>query len=202
MAWWIIVGIVLAVFWLIGQIPVGVDAAYDKAFSLKLKIWFFPILLFPAKKKAKQKPKAKKPTAKKPKPDKKPQPKPDFDTLLSYAELALELLGDLRKKLVLNDLSLHVYFGGEDPAEQAIGYGRAWAVIGALLPILENTFVIKKRDIAPKMVSDPKKLQFDGRIVLTITIGRSISLALHALLGYFKIKDVKKGEENNESSSV
>ena len=76
MSGWAVFGMVLAVFALIGCIPVGVDASYrENELALRLKIWLFRLLklqVLPAKeKKKKPKPKAKKPAAKKP--DAKPE---------------------------------------------------------------------------------------------------------------------------------
>lgn len=194
MPWWMIVLIVLAALFLIGLIPVGVDASFDGKLLVKLKIWFFPVVLIPAKPK-KKKPKKAKAGEEKPseKPEKQKQPL-TFEKLLSYANLGKELLGDLREKLVLDYLCVHVRFGGSDPAQQAIAYGRAWAAIGILMPVLEQTFTIRKRDVEPRMVSSEKKTDFDARIVLSITISKAVSLGLHALLGYLKLQDKKKGE--------
>lgn len=73
MSGWAVFGIVLAVFVLIGCIPVGVDASYrENGLALRLKIGLFKLQVLPAKeKKKKPKPKAKKPVANKP--DAKPE---------------------------------------------------------------------------------------------------------------------------------
>ena len=73
MSGWAVFGMVLAVFALIGCIPVGVDASYrENELALRLKIWLFRVQVLPAKeKKKKPKPKAKKPAANKP--DAKPE---------------------------------------------------------------------------------------------------------------------------------
>ena len=67
MSGWVVLGIVLAVFVLIGCIPVGVDARYhENALALRLKIGFFTMQVLPAKpKKKKAEAKKKKPAAKK-----------------------------------------------------------------------------------------------------------------------------------------
>lgn len=61
MSGWAVFGIVLAVFVLIGCIPVGVDASYrENGLALRLKIGLFKLQVLPAKeKKKKPKPKAK-----------------------------------------------------------------------------------------------------------------------------------------------
>lgn len=67
MSGWVVLGIIVLVFVLIGCIPVGVDASYhENALALRLKIGFFTMQVLPAKpKKKKAEAKKKKPAAKK-----------------------------------------------------------------------------------------------------------------------------------------
>lgn len=52
MSGWAVFGIVLAVFVLIGCIPVGVDASYrENGLALRLKIGLFKLQVLPAKEK-------------------------------------------------------------------------------------------------------------------------------------------------------
>ena len=140
MSGWAVFGIVLAVFVLIGCIPVGVDASYrENGLALRLKIGLFKLQVLPAKeKKKKPKPKAKKPAANKP--DAKPEkpkkqgsmPKLTLSDILALADLACDTLGNLRRKLRVEVLVLHVTLDGSDPAKAAMLYGRVWAALGAL----------------------------------------------------------------------
>ena len=55
MSGWVVLGIIVLVFVLIGCIPVGVDARYqENAFALRLKIGFFTMQVLPAKPKKKK----------------------------------------------------------------------------------------------------------------------------------------------------
>ena len=138
MSGWFVLGIIAAVFVLIGCIPVGVDARYhENALALRLKIGFFTMQVLPAKPKKKKaeakkkKPAAKKQDAKPAKPKKQFQmPKLTLQDILALADLACDTLGNLRRKLRVEVLVLHVTLGGSDPAKAAILYGRAWALIG------------------------------------------------------------------------
>ena len=79
MSGWVVLGIIVLVFVLIGCIPVGVDASYhENALALRLKIGFFTMQVLPAKpKKKKAEAKKKKSAAKKQ--DAKPaKPKKQF----------------------------------------------------------------------------------------------------------------------------
>lgn len=58
---------------------------------------------------------------------------------MQLLDIVLDTLGDLRRKLRVNELTLYVRIGGsDDPAKAAMGYGRAWAAIGAITPSLER----------------------------------------------------------------
>ena len=94
----------------------------------------------------------------------------------------------------VDELTLHVVFGSDDPARAAMDFGRAWAVIGALTPAIDRLFVIKKRDICPILDYTIDKMIVDAHLVLTITIGRALALGLKAGAGFLKLlNDSKKG---------
>ena len=195
MSGWFVLGIVLAVFVLIGCIPVGVDASYhENALALQLKIGLFTMQVLPVKPQKKKAVSSKKKSAAN-KPDAKPvrtkkqlqMPKLTLQDILALADLACDTLGNLRRKLRVEVLVLHVTLGGSDPAKAAILYGRAWALIGMLNPKLEQLFVIKKRDIQPILDYNEKEMKVDAHLALTITIGRAISLAGRAGVRFLKL---------------
>ena len=200
--WWMTLLVIFAVLVLIGCIPVGVDARYsaDGVF-LTAKLGPFLLQLLPQK--PKKKPKKRKPQQKQPKKtpakaepqEKKPNPllSGGVDGLMQLLYLAFDTLGDLRRKLRVNELTLYVLIGGaDDPAKAAMGYGRAWAAIGAITPSLERLFVIKKRDIRPALDYTISNTQIDAHLVTTITIGRSLALALRAGIRFLKILNERK----------
>lgn len=199
--WWMTLLVIFAVLVLIGCIPVGVDARYGAdGIFLAAKIGPFRLQLLPQKPKKKKKKPAKKqqpaakPAKKKPA-EKKQNPllSGGVDGLLQLLGLAFDTLGDLRRKLRVNALMLHVTVpGGDDPAKAAMNYGRAWAAIGALTPAVERLFVIKKRDIQPELNYNETQMKVDAHLVTTITIGRSLALALRAGVGFLKILNERK----------
>ena len=195
MSGWFVLGIIAAAFVLIGCIPVGVDARYhENALALRLKIGLFKLQILPAKpKKKKATPKKEKSApknaaAKPAKPKKQFQmPKLTLQDILALVDLACDTLGNLRRKLRVEVLVLHVTLGGSDPAKAAILYGRAWAGIGMLTPKLDRLFVIKKRDIQPILDYNEKEMKVDAHLALTITIGRAVSLAARAGVRFLKL---------------
>ena len=200
--WWMTLLVIFAVLVLIGCIPVGVDARYS-ADGVFLTAQLGPFLLQLLPQKPKKKPKERKPQQKQPKKtpakaepqEKKPNPllSGGVDGLMQLLDLAFDTLGDLRRKLRVNELTLYVLIGGADePAKAAMGYGRAWAAIGAITPSLERLFVIKKRDIRPALDYTISNTQIDAHLVTTITIGRSLALALRAGIRFLKILNERK----------
>lgn len=200
MSGWVVFGIVIAVFVLIGCIPVGVDARYmENELSLRLKIGLLKMQILPAKPK-KAAPKKEKKTAKKAAASQKPEkpkkkasmPKLTLSDILALVNLTCDTLGDLRRKLRVEVLTLHVVLGGDDPAKAAMQYGGAWAAIGMLNPKLDQLFVIKKRDIQPILDYNEKEMSISAQLALTITIGRALSLGLKAGARFLKLWINKK----------
>ena len=94
--------------------------------------------------------------------------------------VGLEALGSFRKKLVLEKLDLHLAVGGTDPAETAIFYGRVWAGLGNLVPMLERAFILKKRSIYAQLSPAPDKIQVEVETRLRYRIGQLIGIAFKA----------------------
>ena len=168
---------------------------------LAVKIWLFPPAAPAAKTEKEEKTsqkgcsKAKKASAGKTGREKKPNPllSGGVDGILELLDLGVQTLGDLRRKLRVEELTLHVCIGGsDDPAAAAMRYGRAWAAIGAITPALDRLFVIKKRDIQPALDYNETSMKVDARLITTITIGRSLALALHAGVRFLKILNQRK----------
>lgn len=192
--WWMTLLAIFAALVLIGCIPVGVDARYNaEGVFLAAKLGPIRLQFLPQKPKKKKKPE--KAPEKAASQEKKPNPilSGGVDGILQLLDIVLDTLGDLRRKLRVNELTLYVHIGGsDDPAKAAMGYGRAWATIGAITPSLERLFVIKKRDIRPALDYTISNTQVDAHLVTTITIGRSLALALRAGIRFLKILNERK----------
>ena len=196
--WWMTLLAIFAALVLIGCIPVGVDARYNaEGVFLAAKLGPIRLQLLPQKpkKKKKQQKKPEKAPEKAASQEKKPNPilSGGLDGILHLLDIGRDTLGDLRRKLRVNELTLYVRIGGsDDPAKAAMGYRRAWAAIGAITSSLERLFVIKKRDIQPALDYTISNTQVDAHLVTTITIGRSLALALRAGIRFLKILNERK----------
>ena len=214
MGWLIALGIVL----LLAVLPLGVRVRYN-ADGILVKVIAGPvkITLLPRpnkKKKNKEKKEPKKKTADAaqtdedlPKPPQPPKAKKEktpkeekggsLMDFLPLVKIAIDFLGDFRRKLRLDDLYLRLILSGDDPCDLAVNYGRAWAGFGNLLPQLEKWFVIKKRDVEVECDFEATETLVIARLDLTITLGRllaaAVKFAVRALIEYLKIKKKRKG---------
>ncbi|MBE6941463.1 MAG: DUF2953 domain-containing protein [Ruminococcaceae bacterium] len=174
--------IALAVLVLLGCLPLGVRGIYAASgATADLLIGPVKIRLLPGKKKEKkpEKPKEKKPAAEK-KPTSKQEEKKggSFTDFLPLVKVATDFLGDLRRKIRIKRLEMHLCMAGGDPCDLGINYGRAWAAVGNLMPQLERLFVIKKRDIQVACDFTQSQTTVYVRADITITLGRLLGLLL------------------------
>lgn len=191
MKWLIIIGIVL----LIVLFPVGIRGSYgQKGTYLWIIIGPFRFRLYPGKKRRKAQ-----------KTGQQRNRKDDFAShegvqknnsgsaadFIPLLQLIFDLLKDFRKKLRVNHLYLNVTLAGGDPGELAINYGRAWASLGNLMPILERFFTIKKRDLQIQCSFESDTTVVEASIDLTMRIGALIMMVcthgVRILRKYFHI---------------
>ena len=121
----------------------------------------------------------------------------EYLDFLPLVQLVLDFLGDFRRKLRVNRLEMKLIMAGGDPCDLAVNYGKAWAALGNLMPLLERAFVIKKRNLEVECDFTESKTLVIARLDLTITIGRILSLvvlyAIRALFEFIKITNKRKG---------
>ena len=208
MGWGIFFVCLLVLAW----IPLGIRASYGEAgFEARVIAGPVKITLFPRKKR-KKKPKttdsSEKTTQettkassekKRPKTETTGKDEPgmqsggSLEQFVPWIRLALDFLGDLQRKIRLDNLYLHVVLAGDDPCDLAVNYGRAWAVVGDLLPKLERVFVIGKRDIQVNCDFAAEKITVAARGDMTITLGRTLCLGVIYGIRALKIILKRKG---------
>lgn len=199
MIWLIVAGVLL----LLALLPVGVTLRYSQAgFSASLVIGIFRLHL-PLRKRKKKNSTAQNPkTAKKRASSAEPQEKERGGSLarfLPLAKLALRFLGDLRRKLRVEHLTVRLILAGDDPCDLALNYGKANAALGNLLPLLERCFVIRKRDLRVECDFEATQTSVFADAALTILLGRLLWLLLR--YGTLLIKEyltIQKGGNNHE----
>ena len=195
--------IALGVLTLIAILPIGVSAYYDvdgaRAYAI---IGPVKILLFPAPKKEKKEKKVK--TEKKKKSaktavKKQPQQKKggSIQDFLPLLDVILDFLQAFGRKLRITHLQMKLILAGGDPADLAENYGKAWAALGNLMPLLDNAFVIKKRDLEVECDFLADKTTIISHASFSITVGRILQLAVFRgipiLRELLKIMNKRKG---------
>lgn len=216
MGWWITLGILF----FLAVLPLGVRIRYDSEGALvrvilgPLKLTVYPL---PKKeKKEKKKPDAPKQSpeteqskteeANLPKPPQPPKPEKKKQTggsvldFLPLVKMLLDLLGDFRRKLRLDDLYLRLILASSDPCDLAVNYGKTWAAIGNLMPQLERLFVIKKRDVEVECDFTASETLVIARLDITITLGRL--LALVAVYGFRAVKEFLNIQKKRKGGAV
>ena len=198
--WLIALGILI----LFAILPLGVSALYN-ADGPVVRLIIGPVRLavFPGKqKKEKEKPKKEKKKSGKvaPKEEKETEATEQggsWTDFLPLVKTALAFLGDFRRKLRVKRLQMNLILGGGDPCDLALNYARAWTAVGNLFPLLENVFVIKKRDVQVQCDFTADTTRICARLDLTITLGRLLVLVLYygirALVQYISIQNKRKG---------
>lgn len=202
MGWLIFAGVLL----LLAVLPLGVWIRYDEAGPLvRIVAGPLKIKIFPVKKKTKKAVASKQEKASLSEPPKKtkeqqPTKKTKGGSLIDFLPLvkvAMDLLGDFRRKLRVDELYLRLILAASDPCDLAVNYGRTWAAVGNLIPQLERFFVIKKRDVAVECDFTASQTLVIFQMKITITLGRLLSLLVvygfRGLKEFLKLKKKRKG---------
>ena len=199
MGWLIALGVLI----LLALLPLGASVVYDedgpRAWILLgcLKLPIFPRKKKPRKEQQKKQKKPKKTASSEKKPFPKPKTGGSWTDFLPLARAALDLLNDLRCKLRVNHLKLHLTMAGDDPCDLAVNYGRMNASLAALIAQLERFLVIKKRDVHVDCDFTASETVILARLDLTITLGRILAIAVRygvrGLTTFLKIKKQREG---------
>lgn len=201
--------IILALLILLMLTKVGVKAAYeDSVFSLAIKIGPVFKQLLPKQDKPKKAKKPKKDKKKKPEKEeakKKPaksKPKLDLDFILNLAKIGLHALNRFRISLRIDVFHLRFIMASTDPYTTATTYGYVQAAIGMLGPRIRRAFTVK--DSRVEMGTDflVEKPLFEGRLVLTIRIGRILLVVFATGFEFLRYMLRRKLRENKENKTA
>lgn len=206
--------IVLAALVLLAMVKVGVRVTYDeKKLRVELLIFRFKMVLLgddktekPEKPKKEKTKKDKRPSVRseskqqKPKEKKKILQNPWVQAVLEYWRELLALVGRVLTTPTLDVLRLQLWVGGGDSEKCAMTYGRVCAILGGVLPVVENTFGIRKRQIAVWCCYDRDAIDVSAEAAITVKIYEVFALVF-ALLGLgikllIQARNYKKAVQN------
>ena len=196
--------IAFAILFLLAILPVGVWVRYDEdGFVLKLLAGPARIGLIPGSQKKNKKKKPKKASSKTgtgktgatdPEKEKTTGPITDFFPLI---QIAFDLLGDFFHKLRFDSFQLDVTFGGDDPCDLAINYGKTQAIVSALEPALSQILDIKRKDLRLRVDFEASQTVVFLCAQVTMSLGALLVLLVRygflAAREYFNIIKLRKG---------
>ena len=185
--------IALGILALIAFIPIGALVRYDsRGFLVRIIAGCFRFTVYPMKKRKKKPVKESETSEKFPKKQKEKRDSPPQSTdqsdgaekggslqdFLPLVRLVLDLMNQFRKKMRINDLQLKLILAGEDPSDLAVNYGRAWAAMGNLLPVLERVFHIGRRDCEVECDFTARETLVIVRMDVTLLVWQAVSLGV------------------------
>ena len=142
-----------------------------------------------------------------------PQSKPDagkdkgketnggkIQDFLPMVRVALEFLHQFRKMLRVNHLQLKLILAGDDPCDLAVNYGRAWAALDNLLPMLEKVVSIKKRDVEVECDFTAQDTLITAQAELTLFFWQLLFLG--AVYGFRMIKELLIFKKKRKGGAV
>ena len=116
---------------------------------------------------------------------------------LPITRTILEFLEHFRRKIRVNNLELKLILADDDPSTLAVNYGRAWAMLGNLLPQLERFFTIKKRNLEVECDFTAEETLIYAKADVTITVARAVHLlsryGIRVLKDLLNLRKLRKG---------
>ncbi len=202
MGWLIAVGIIV----LLAIFPLGISAVYQHSgFMAWVLVGPVRIRIYPSKKDDKDE-KTEETLEKTQNAVSKARKAAEEETggswkdFLPLVHVALDFLGDLRQKIRVKYLKMHLTLASEDPCDLAINYGRMNAAVAGLLAQFDRLFVIRRQDVKIDCDFSAEQTVVAARLDLTITVARIVSLAvrygLRAFKTYLSIKKQREGGAN------
>ena len=176
---------------LIALLRFGVIMEYnDAGFILWVKVAFARFKLLSGDRKKKSKKKEKKAKSIRP---------GSLSEFISIVKAIKNALIRMRRRLLIKQLTLYYTAGGDDPSKVAILYGTANAVFGAIIPVLEKIFRIKRRDLQASLDYSASEQGIYAKIIVSIAVWEVIYVVF-ALFPIFTAtaRANNDGKESNE----
>ena len=184
--WWLIV---LGLLVLLAFLPVGFKARYDERGPVA---WLF---VGPVKFRVYPQDKSDKKADKKAETSERKEGQSIGGKLKLFLPLlqdVLEMLSEIRRKLRISNLECKLTMAGDDPCDLAVSYGKAWAVLGNLIPHIERLFIIKKRDLSVECDFTADETTINFKVSGWLTLASLIAIiAVHGTKIYYKYQSIR-----------
>ena len=181
--------LVLLALFLLSLIRLGAVVQYgEKGLRVWIRVGPIPIQVFPVKKKSPEgdgRRGRKKPPRKKkegPPPPGLGGPGGSLALLRAFLPVAAKAAGGLRRRLQIDRLELDLTMAAADPAQAAMAYGSANALIGIIWPVIVNHITVRERQIRTAVDfqrDQPAVYLWAG---FSLRLGQAVSLAVRILV--------------------
>jgi len=178
-ALYILLGLV-AVLFLLSLLRIGAWVEYSQqGITARVRVGPVRVQVFPPKKKAPKPPKEKK-TKKPKKPKREPENPPPkggvVDLVFELLPVVLETVGKFGRKLQVDELEILLRVASADPADTAMLYGQANAVLGSLWRPLTQAFHVVDGHARVEAEFQSERMTLYLRAALSLTIGQAVSI--------------------------
>lgn len=114
-------------------------------------------------------------------------PKFSVETIAAYCRLAVDAMGQMKRCLIIRRLEIHAVIATGDAAVTAMAYGSAAAAVNMLLPLLEENFRMRKKDIAVDCDFNRSEPTIDFTIELSAVVLPMLLIGMRVLRGFLKL---------------
>lgn len=179
---WIILLLLVLVIFLISRLHLGAIAEYNQSgLCVKLRIGWLKITVYPANKKKSGRRQSAQKKEKKliSEPTLQVEHGGSLELVKEFLPLICEAAGQLRKKIQIDQVILHLTWAAQDPASAALGFGAGNAILGMIWPLLDHNFYIKDRDIGVAVHFEQTKPNLYLLISASLTIGQTVAFGIY-----------------------
>ncbi|MCL2392199.1 MAG: DUF2953 domain-containing protein [Oscillospiraceae bacterium] len=207
----IALAIVIAALLLIALLRFGVFLEYgSEGVIVKLLVGPLVLKVFPSKEKPDEKErkarkKAKKELKKEKDKDKQKKQLPGgLQTFLDMIPPLINMLSRIKRRLLINNLTVHFVVAGTDASKTAMTYGVVNAALGSLASFLDNNFRVKHRDfhVDVDFLSEQQTVYARASFSLAVWESLYIVFALFPIIKiFFKPQKTPKAATRGSSNS-
>ena len=174
----VILAIILALF-LVSLIRVGAVAEYHRGgFVLRIRVGPLRFAVWPGREKPGK--------ARKKKPEKKKKAEPvlpegvggKLELVRQILPVVAQAAGEMKRRLRIDTLTLHLTWAASDPASAALGFGAANAAAGVLYGLLKENFDLRDADVGVSVDFQQTNPTVYVKAALSLTIGQGVSFGL------------------------
>ena len=210
----ITLGVIVSILVIIILLRFGVIVEFDEnGFNVRARAGLLTIRIIPqrklspegakkkaakkAKRKAKKKEKRLKQKAKKATDAARPGL---WEVFLSTLSAARETFRRIKRRLLIKELTIHYTSGGKDPSMAAMSFGAANAAIGSIVPVLERSFRIRRRDLRASIDFDSDKQMVYFKAVISLAVWEAVYISFAMLPAIIKLISRKDLQEDGKAT--